>query len=189
MPAHAARRRAIALAVAAASLAVAAGCSSESSDITEASTPSTPTAVTTPTTPTGFTTPTSPTTPTVTTGTGTTPTTAASGQPDPCALLTAAQIEAAVGTPPGTTRPESDDRCNFGVVRTWVGFGEAWIDSAASKGEEVAGVGDRAAYDPEFHQIYVKSGATTFNIQCTLCTGDQKAVLTRLAGDALGNLG
>lgn len=186
------RRRAAAIAAAALSLAVASGCSSTSSGTTEASTTSTPTIATTPsvpTTPTIATTPTVATTPTAGTTSSTPTTTSAGGDPDPCTLLTAAQIEAAVGTAPGVTRPESEDRCNFGVVRTWVGFGESWIDSVAAKGEEITGVGDRAAYDPQFHQIYVKSGATTFNIQCILCTGDQKAVVTKLAGDALGNLG
>lgn len=169
--------------------AAAAGCSTSSTSSAPAPTTApvttmpvpVTTVATVPATPTSATTPTTPTT-------ATTSTTAAAAA-DPCTLITKEQIQAATGTAPAIAEPEGTDRCNFGIVRTWVDFGESWITSVAARGETVSGVGDAAAYDPRFHQIYVKAGGRTFNIQCTLCQGDQKAVVTRLAQDAVANLG
>ncbi len=189
MPRRRAPRRLVALPLIAL-MAAAAGCGGSSSDSssTAAGTP-TVAATTAPTlsTVSVATTPTIPTTPT--TPTSATTATTAAGASDPCALITKEQIEAATGTAPTIARPEDSDRCNFGIVRTWVDFGEDWITSVAARGETVSGVGDAAAYDPNFHQIYVKAGGRTFNIQCIVCQGDQKAIVTKLAQDALTNLG
>ncbi len=127
-----------------------------------------------------------------TTGTDTTGTDATAGVTDACSILTRDQIASATGTTPTISEPEDDGRrCNFGVVTTWVGFGEDWIRSTAEKGESLS-VGDSAAHDPRFHQVYVKSGATTFNIKCNVCSGstdEQKAALVKMAEDAIANIG
>jgi len=133
------------------------------------------------------------TTETDTTDTDTTGTDTTGGVTDACAILTTSQIEDATGTAPSISEPEDGGRrCNYGVVTTWVGFGDDWIENAASRGEELSGLGDRAAHDPRFHQVFVRSGDTTFNIKCQVCSGstdEQRAALIRMTEDALGNIG
>ena len=127
----------------------------------------------------------------------------ASGAVDPCALLTPALIEAAIGTPVVATIPYGDIECRWTVkpLPAFPGSENPWLDvqfwptdtqmlavEAAPETKGVVaidGLGDRAFRTNQYHHLWVKHGSDVFVIGSRLGALTDESATTRAAAEAI----
>ncbi len=114
---------------------------------------------------------------------------------DPCTLLTADGIAAALGIEAGQVPGGTSDDfngafpgCAWGeYVKVYVGLTDGWLDSDGT--EALEGLGDRAFYDSQWHRVAVQSGEERFFVVLgLLASGDDLSALRPLAQDVIANL-
>ncbi|MGH7735179.1 MAG: hypothetical protein ACREOE_16195, partial [Gemmatimonadales bacterium] len=135
------------------------------------------------------------------------PTQAGAGNSDPCALVTAAEAQAAMGVPVATTRPtgsggyhvcdyaSADGRTALEVTRidpSGDGSDKTTFELAYGAGQAVAGVGDDAFFNADLSALTVLQNGTVVNVGLSNAVGvsaaQMQAVLTKVVLAALGRL-
>lgn len=121
--------------------------------------------------------------------------------PEPCALLTAGEVEQAVGKLKGQPKAEKEGRaawCNYefangkDAMEVWV-FPADGIERARSKAKKpvaVKGLGDdalmdRGAFGLDYVDLYIKKGSVTAKLSIKETAGDEDK-LKALAKKAVG---
>ena len=121
--------------------------------------------------------------------------------PDPCSLLTAAEVEQVVGKLKGTPKTDKEGAaswCNYefsngkDAFEVWV-FPADGIDRArkqAKKQTAVKGLGDeafltRGMFGLDYVDLYIKKGGTTVKLSLKETAGDEDK-LKKLAQKAVG---
>lgn len=110
---------------------------------------------------------------------------------DPCTLLSGRDVEGAGGKSGVHSADDFNGTpgCDYGGVGVYVGFTPAAFDGFAKQGTAVDGVGDRAAYERDWHRIWVATGDTRFMVNCKLCeSGTEEATLRQLSTVVLAKL-
>lgn len=127
----------------------------------------------------------------------------ASGAVNPCALLTPAQIEAAVGTPVVGTIPYGEIECRWtvtplpalpGSVDPWLDV-QFWpndtqmrdVEAAPGTGGVVAigGLGDRAFRTNQYRHLWVQHGTDVFVVRSRLGALGDESEASRAAAEAI----
>jgi hypothetical protein len=125
---------------------------------------------------------------------------------DPCSLLGRSEAEKAIGSklksaPKDETDPRvpgtkgclystSDPSLTFAIdVFDKTENGDAFVENTQSDGTTLEGVGDKAAYDKEFHRVYVVAGDVAFAVVFVIGDIDnEEAVGSKIASFVVGNL-
>ena len=125
---------------------------------------------------------------------------------DPCSLLSRSEAEKAIGSKlKSSPAEESDPRidgthgCRYATedpsrafaieVFDTASSGEAAVKRTQSDGTTLEGVGDKAAYDKDFHRVFVVSGDVAFAVVFIIGDfDDEQAAGTKIANFVVGNL-
>jgi hypothetical protein len=108
---------------------------------------------------------------------------------DPCTLLHDADITRAGGKA-GVHHAVTNDfgsGCNFGVVELYL-FDSATRFDSHDGAQSVAGLGDEAWYESDWHRLRVRQADVRFLLRCVLCQHGDLETLPALAGSVLTNL-
>lgn len=114
------------------------------------------------------------------------------GPPDPCSLLTTAEVEQVVGKlkgPPTSDKEGAASWCNYEFANGKDAM-EVWVfpSEAIGRGRTISknpvtvkGLGDEAFMDRGMHgltyvNLYVKKGGTTINVSIQETAGDEEKV-------------
>lgn len=114
------------------------------------------------------------------------------GPPDPCSLLTTAEVEQVVGKlkgPPTSDKEGAASWCNYEFANGKDAM-EVWVfpSEAIGRGRTISkdpvtvkGLGDEAFMDRGMHglnyvNLYVKQGGTTINVSIQETAGDEEKV-------------
>lgn len=128
-------------------------------------------------------------------------TTTLAASPEPCSLLTTAEVEQVVGKLNGTPKADKEGAANWcdyqfangkDAMEVWVFPADA-IDRAKKKAKKpvaIKGLGDealmdRGAFGLEYVDLYIKKGVTTVKIAIRETAGDEDKVKA-LAQKAVG---
>jgi hypothetical protein len=125
---------------------------------------------------------------------------------DPCSLLSQSEAEKAIGSKLKSAPKDEDDPrvpgtkgCTYATADPTRSFaidvfestdsGEAFVESAQSDGTTLEGVGDKAAYDDQFHRMYVKAGDVAFAVVFVIGDlDDEQDAGTKIATAVVNNL-